>query len=292
MGTTARRMRPVMVAVDGSGDGLRALRYAVQEATRLDSVLRIVHVQQQMVLMAPMMPLVPDPTLHEVAAQIVKEAEAQAREFGYGRPELESVLATGPRNSALLESAADVSCVVVGRRSSPLQHLVGGSTTSSLAAHATVPVVSVPEGWRPLPPRGVVAVGLDDSDYSADVLRAAWSAARSRGARLAVVHAWRPLNEYDVAIGTRALADAWTEATRTSLVRWVRDNAPDAELEWTVLPRYETATVALHEISEAADLLVLGRHGHGRRHGPGLGLGSTVRTMLRAGDCPVMVIPS
>ena len=289
---TARRTRPVMVAVDGSEDGLRALRYAVQEAARLDSGLRIVHVQQQMVAMAPMMPLVPDPTLHEVASQIVKDAEVQARGFGYDRPELESVLATGPRNGALLEHTADASCVVVGRRSAPLQHLVGGSTTSSLAAHAPVPVVSVPKGWQPGPARGLVAVGVDDSDYSAGVLRAAWAAARSRGARLAVVHAWRPLNEYDVAIGTRVLADAWTESTRTSLQRWVRENAPDGQLEWTVLPRYETATVALHEISESADLLVVGRHGHGRRLGHGLGLGSTVRTMLRAGDCPVMVIPS
>ena len=70
----------------------------------------------------------------------------------------------------------------------------------------------------------------------------------------------------------------------------MRDNAPDGAVEWTVQPRYETTTVALHEVSETADLLVLGRHGHGHR--TGLGLGSTVRTMLRAGGCPVMVIPS
>ena len=289
MGATASSRQLVMVAVDGSEDGLRALRYAVLEATRLGAALRLVHVQQQIVVMSPMMPLVPDPTLHEVAAQILKHAEAESRRLGYQGPELEGVLATGPRNGALLENSKDAACVVVGRRSSALQHLVGGSTTSSLAAHATVPVISVPETWRPTPPRGVVAVGVDESDVSIGVLRAAWSAAVARGARLVVVHAWRPLHEYDVAIGSRVLADAWTETTRTTMTRWVREHALLGDLEWMVQPRYASVPVALREASEAADLLVLGRHGHGRRHG--IGLGSTVRAMLRAGDCPVMVIP-
>lgn len=290
MNTTAGRRQLVMVCVDGSEDGLRALRYAVQEATRLQAVLRIVHVQQQIVVLAPMMPLVPDPTLHEVAADILKHAEQEARRLGYDGPELEAVLANGPRNAALLENSTDASCLVLGRRSARLQHLVGGSTTSSLAAHARVPVISVPETWQPGPPRGVVAVGVDESEYSAAVLKAAWAAAKARGARLEIVHAWRPLFEYDVAIGARVLAQEWTDATRTMLTSWVHDNAPDGDVEWTVEPHYDSATVALHEASETADLLVLGRHGHGRRHG--LGLGSTVRTMLRAGGCPVMVIPS
>src|SRR5689334_17480864 len=290
MGATAGGKRLVMVGIDGSEDGLRALLYAVPEAARLQAVLRLVHVQQQMVVLAPMMPLVPDPTLHEVAADILKQAEQHARELGYEGPDLEVVLATGPRNAALLENTKDASCAVLGRRTAPLQHLVGGSTTSALAAHARVPVISVPETWHPAPPRGVVAAGVDESEFSAGVLRAAWAAAESRGARLELVHAWRPLLEYDVAIGARVLAQEWTDATRTSLTTWVRDNAPDGAVEWTVQPRYETTTVALHEVSETADLLVLGRHGHGHR--TGLGLGSTVRTMLRAGSCPVMVIPS
>lgn len=291
MGTAAGGKQTVMVAVDGSEDGRRALRYAVREAMHLDAILRIVHVQQQIVVLAPMMPLIPDPTLYEVAAQILKHAEDEARQLGYGGPELESVLATGPRSGALLANSTEASFVVVGRRSSRMKHLVDGSTTSALAAHASAPVVSVPETWQPTsPPRELVAVGVDESGYSAGVLRAAWAAAASRGAKIEVVHAWRPMYEYDVAIGTRALADAWTETTRTTLTQWVRDNAPDEDVEWTVRPQYESPTVALHAASDTADLLVLGRHGRDRRHG--LGLGSTVRTMLRASRCPVMVIPS
>jgi nucleotide-binding universal stress UspA family protein len=159
-----------------------------------------------------------------------------------------------------------------------------------LAAHASAPVISVPETWQPRPPVGRVAVGVDESDYSAGVLRAAWAQAEARNARLLVVHAWRPLQEYDVAIGARVLASDWTRSTRSSLTDWVSGIFPGGDLEWTVRPQYESAAVALHEAAESADLLVLGRHGHGRRHG--LGLGSTVRTMLRTSPCPVMVVPS
>ena len=161
---------------------------------------------------------------------------------------------------------------------------------AALAAHATMPVISVPESWQPTPPRGVVAVGVDESDCSIGVLMCAWDAAASRGARLEVVHAWRPLNEYDVAIGSRVLADAWTETTCTSLAGWVREQIATGDVEWTVQARYDAAPVALHEASRSADLLVLGRHGRGRRDG--IGLGSTTRTMLRASKCPVMVVPS
>jgi nucleotide-binding universal stress UspA family protein len=279
-----------MVGVDGSEDGLRALRYAVQEAARLGASLRLVHVQQGLVVMAPMMPLIPEQSLHQIAADILKRAEQQARQFGYEGPDLEVVLAQGRRHHALLDNSKDASYVIVGRRSSPLQHLVSGSTTSSLAAHASGPVISVPETWEPRPPVGVVAVGVDESDYAAGVLRAAWAQAQARGARLQVVHAWRPLQEYDVAIGARVLASDWTRTTRDSLSDWVSGIVPAGEVEWAVRPQYESAAVALHEASESADLLVLGRHGHGRKHG--LGLGSTVRTMLRTSPCPVMVVPA
>jgi nucleotide-binding universal stress UspA family protein len=290
MSTTQKARQLVMVGVDGSEDGVRALRYAVQEAGRLRAALRLVHVQQGIVVMAPMTPLIPDQSLHEIAAEILKRAEQQARQFGYEGPELEAVLAPGPRHHALLKHSRDASYVVAGRRSSPLQHLVGGSTTSSLAAHASVPVISVPETWQPGPPVRVVVAGVDQSHYSAGVLRAAWAQAQARGALLRVVHAWRPLQGYDAAIGDRVLASDWTRTTRSTLTDWVTGVVPDGGVEWSVQPQYERAAVALHEAALFADLLVLGRHGHGAPHG--LGLGSTVRTMLRTSPCPVMVVPS
>jgi nucleotide-binding universal stress UspA family protein len=290
MSATQANKQVVMVAVDGSADGERAIRYAVQEATRLGASLRLVHVQQGTVVIAPMMPLVPEQSLYEVAAEILKRSEQQARQFGYEDPDIETVLALGLRHHALLEQSKGASLVVAGRRSARLQHLVSGSTTSSLAARAAVPVISVPETWEPKPPFGVVAVGVDESEGAETLLTAAWKEAKARGTRLHVVHAWRPLLQYDVAIGERVLVSDWTRATRNALTEWVGEVVPRGEVEWTVQPHYDSASVALHQAAEAADLLVLGRHRHGRLHG--LGLGSTVRTMLRTSPCPVMVVPS
>lgn len=50
MSGTQASKHVVMVGVDGSEDGARALRYAVQEAGRLGASLRLVHVQQGIVV--------------------------------------------------------------------------------------------------------------------------------------------------------------------------------------------------------------------------------------------------
>ena len=79
---------------------------------------------------------------------------------------------------------------------------------------------------------GLAADDAFEADYAAGVLRAAWAQAQARGARLQVVHAWRPLQEYDVAIGARVLASDWTRTTRDSLSDWVSGIVPAGEVEW------------------------------------------------------------
>lgn len=280
----------VLVGVDGTEDGLRALHFAVQEAARRTARLRIVHVQQQFATVAPMSALVPDPTLHEVAASILKHAEEQARMFGSAKPDLDTVLRTGPRNTVLLIEAADAACIVVGRRSSQLQHLLTGSTTSALAAHAHVPVISVPQTWSPVVHHGLVVVGINGSHLASQTLDVALAEARVRQARLEIVHAWRPSGQYDAILGSGTLARDWTRATRNSLTRWIHELHPNADVEWSIVPAYQNPAVALHEATQAADLLVLGRHGS--RAPFGQTLGSVARALLRAGECPIMVAPT
>jgi nucleotide-binding universal stress UspA family protein len=280
----------VLVGVDGTEDGLRALHFAVQEAARRAARLRIVHVQQELVPFAAMSPLMPDPTLHEMAAGVLKTAEEQARLFGYTDPSLDSVLCTGPCNTALLMEAADAACIVAGRRSSAPQHLLTGSTTCALAAHAHAPVVSVPGTWDPLVEHGVVVVGINGSHLASQTLDVALAEARVRRARLEIVRAWRPGGHYDENLDSRALARDWTQRTRTSLSGWVNELHPDSDVEWSVTPAYENPADALHKATPDADLLVLGRHGSRAPFGPVLG--SVTRALLHGAECPVMVVPT
>jgi nucleotide-binding universal stress UspA family protein len=280
----------VLVGVDGTEGGLRALHFAVQEAARRTARLRIVHVQQELVPPVPMSPLMRHPTLHEVAAGILKHAEAQARLFGYTDPHLDTVLRTGPRNTALLIEAADAACIVAGRRSSTPQHLLTGSTTSALAAHAHAPVICVPQTWKPLVHHGVVVVGINGSHLASQTLDVALAEARVRRARLEIVHAWRPGGPYETILDNQALARDWTYGARASLTRWLHELHPDTDIEWSIVPTYQHPAFALHEATPAADLLVLGRHGSRAPFGPTLG--SVARTLLRAAECPVMVAPT
>lgn len=280
----------VLVGVDGTEVGWQALHFAVEEATRRGARLRIVHVQQDFVPLAPMSPLVPATSVREVAVGILTEAEEQARSFGYTGSHLDTVLRTGPRNTALLTEAADAACIVVGRRSSQLQHLLTGSTTSALGAHAHAPVIAVPETWEPLVRHDVVACAVDGSHLASQIVDVALDEARRRQARLEIVYAWRPSDQYDERFDSQTLADDWIRSTRTSLTGWMRELHPHSDVEWNIVVAYESPAVALHDATRAADLLVVGRHGS--RSPFGQKLGSVARALLRAGQCPVLVVPT
>lgn len=281
----------VVVGVDGSDDALRALRFAVAETRRRHGFLRIVHVQPEGATgsPSPSVPLVPESSWHEVAAGVVKDAEDEARRLGYDDPHLEGVLATGPRRRVLVEQSEGAACLVLGTRTAPLEHLVAGSTTAGVAAHATVPVVSVPPTWDPAEPHGRVVVGTDAPELS-HVVEVAFAAARERRAALEVLHAWRPSSPYDAAIGSRVLADTWGAAVKASLRQAITDSGTGFGVPWTVSAHYERPLTALHDASKAADLLVVGRHGHWAPHG--FTLGSVARSLLRTSHCPVLVVPT
>lgn len=281
---------PVVVAVDGTEDGRRALRYGVALAIAYDAPLRLVHVRHQNVTLAPMLPLFPDPTLVEIAQHVLDAAVHEATELGWAGPEPEKVLGDGPRVPAILDASRGGLCVVLGIRSSR-HHLATGSTTHRVAAHADVPVLCIPERSDPDAEFHRVVVGSDCTAASAQAIDIAAAAAGRLGAELVVLHAWRPVGQYDAAIGARTFAQRWETETRPfldDLVEPVRARHP--ELKISIELQYEKPAVALHAASSASDLVVIGQHGRHARYG--MLLGSTARTLLRTSDCPVMVVPT
>ena len=148
----------------------------------------------------------------------------------------------------------------------------------------------VGELWHPDRLTWRVIVGIDGSYASEAVLAEAFTEADSRGAELVVVHAWRPSDYYDNAIGTRATETDWEGASRRNLAEIVAghsDRFPDVKVELHL--EYDWPALVLKRLSEHVDLAVLGRRGHGGAFG--LSLGSIARTMLRVSHCPVVVVP-
>jgi nucleotide-binding universal stress UspA family protein len=283
---------PVVVAVDGTADGRRALRYGIGLAKAYDAPLRLVHVRHEnLVLVSPRMPLVPDSSLDEVAARVLSDALDEARRLGWEGEGPETVLARAPRVPAIVDHCADARCVVVGRRSSRAHHLVTGSTTNGVAAHAGVPVLCVPETWDPEVRSGQVAVGIDCTERSTMLVEAAAAMAHDLGEHLVVMHAWRPDGQYDAAISGRGYEQRWEAETRPLVDRLVepaQSRHPDVKIDVDL--RYDRPVVALHELARSSDLLVIGRHSDHGRFTPALG--STARTVLRTSERPVVVLPA
>ena len=284
---------PVVVGIDGTPDGRRALQFGIELATTYDVTLRLVHVRHENVVVSPMLPLFPEPTLDEIANQVLHVAIGDVRRMGWRGAEPETVLARPPRVAALVDHARDASFLVLGTRHAQARHLLVGSTTNGVAATAVVPVICVPGGWEPGTQHHQVSVGVECTPASAPAIETAAGVAQVLGARVAVLHAWRPTGQYDAAISRRAVAGRWADETRPlleELTGQVRAAHPDVKID--VELHYERPIVALHEFSEASDVLVIGRHGHHGRHGwPEPRLGTTARTVLRSSACPVLVVP-
>jgi nucleotide-binding universal stress UspA family protein len=280
----------VVVGVDGSDDSERATRYAVEEALRTQRRIRLVHVVPETVPMASMMPLYGSETLEAVGRRILGDAEALVLELCDEVLAVETVLAHGPRYGAILAHTQDAALVVLGRRPSMIARIRTGSTSSAIAARAECPVVTVPEEWTDAPRHGRVVAAVDGSTASKEVLRAGLAAAHERSAELVVLHAWRPMAPYESALAGGRAADAWqrqAEPVVWAMIAGLRAEHPDVEVQ--VELHYERTADALVAAGRTADLLVMGRRGDGPSFG--ISLGAKPRALLRAGVCPVEIVP-
>lgn len=287
---TNRAEGPVVVAVDGSEDGLRATRYGAMEASRGNRRLRLVHALHETVPWAPDIPELAPEAMRATAEAFLVDAERAAREVGGAKLDIDTEVMRGPRAKALLDRTEDASLVVAGTRHSAWKRVVTGSTSVALAARADCPVVCVPEGWAADDPHGLVVAAVDGSPASKTVLEAAITHCERRGDALVVAHAWRPSVIYDG--GSAATVETeWRRIAAAQLDRIVEEaQSAHPDVKMTSELRYEFPADALTRMSDAADLMVVGRHGHGGLLG--INIGGTARALIRTGACPVEIVPT
>jgi nucleotide-binding universal stress UspA family protein len=283
---------PVVVGVDGTDQGERAIRFAVREARRHGCGLRLVHAIHETAPLAPMLPLTSAESLSEVGERIVGSARRCVDELTGGYLPVETVVEPGTPTKVLTAAGEDARMVVLGHRDqSLLGRVFTGATTTGVGARAHCPVISVPAAWSEDEPEvGKVVVGLDGSAPAQDALALGFQAAADRRARLVVLHAWKMSSGYDDVIGSRTMVDAWFEhagAQTEALVAPWRELYEDVEVEIALKHQYPAH--ALVTASEDADLVVVGRRGHGAPLG--IYLGSISRTLIREGQCPVEIAP-
>lgn len=139
---------------------------------------------------------------------------------------------------------------------------------------------------------GRIVVGVDGSVGGRAALRWALAEAARRGAKVDAVHAWRS----SVASGAAAYIplwvdpaeeEAWAKAVLDDVVSQAR-SAGHAVVVHQIVAEGHPAAI-LVEAARGADLLVVGRRGHGGFEG--LLLGSVSRSCLHHAPCPVVVVP-
>ena len=197
---------------------------------------------------------------------------------------------------ALLDAAHDADLLVVGPRGrGELRELMLGSVTQACLHHARCPVAVVRTSDKQAAPKAGsadqrVVVGVDGSDDSAHALRWALVDARVRGAVAAVVHAWHPPYSLSFASASDdfpAFADAATRLL-DRVVDAVEPEFRDVPIERVLVSG--SPTDALLGAAQDAEVVVVGGRGVGGFRG--LLLGSVSQQLAHHAPCPVVVVPS
>ncbi|GAB2485520.1 universal stress protein [Streptosporangium sandarakinum] len=278
---------PVIVAVDGSPDAARAVRWAADDAFRRRLPLRLVHVVERGPYDIPRFSAPEWPgTLVVSGRRVLEEAENQARAR---QPTLEvtTELIEGSRTRSLCEQAADAAQIVLGSRGlGGFASALLGSVSTYVAGHVRCPVVVVRPGGEEH--RREVVVGVDDSPQSDPALAYAFEQARARGCPLRAVHAWQlPVHAFapDVTYDMDEVRRYQDRMVREKLTAW-REKLPEVQVIEDVSSAHPVD--ALVEASADADLVVVGSRGMGTI-GSAI-LGSVSRGVLHHARCPVAVV--
>ncbi|MFF8908339.1 universal stress protein [Streptomyces olivaceoviridis] len=290
---------PVIAAVDGSADSLRALDWALDAARRRAAPLRVVHVRQYAawgqadVLVAGPPEAEGDPVLDEVRGRLADHA---------GPPAVEYLAVGGVPGAVLPELGSEAQLLVLGSRGrGGFAGLLLGSNGLAAARDAECPVVVVPRPGRevhgegPAEPGARVVVGLHVDSPDESVLALAFAEAALRDARLQVIAAYPwpvqtwsapgqlvppPIDQDAVANETRALAEGFLAPHR--------ERHPEVRADAEALPG--DAAGRLVAASKDADLVVVGRHRR-RLLAPARMMGSVTQAVLLHAASPIAVVP-
>lgn len=284
----------IMVGVAGREESDAAVRYATSDAQLRGLPVQVVHVIHPMLVdpsgdAAPAM-LNTEPTWRAGSELLDETADRIRRQLG-PEPQVTTRLIIGHPASALAEAGGEAAVIVLQpERMGRHRHVPTYSVTNAVAARSRRPVVAVPARWDQSAPAGVVTVGVDAADESAQLVQAAFEEAQSRSASLRVLHTWHYSDAYDDVVFPGSEKDAHSAALSVDLrtqLGPLADKFTDVPLDLDV--RHGRAADELLRESTHSDLMIVGRHRTRRRH-DGRHLGSIVRAVLRESRCPVMIV--
>ena len=287
---TERTSPLVVVGVDGSDDGLRAVRFGTGTVLRYGGELLLVNAVDD-TLMAGAWGVVYDPEILQSAGATANEqAKDVALEMGLAEDKIKTEVVMGSPGGVMSRLSEVADLVVVGRRAATgLERMFVGSTSVAVVANAACPVVVISAAAHPNPVggKGIVGVGLQTDPGSEKILEAGFHQAERLGAKLEIVHAVQP----PVGLFARKLSpNQLDEQVRfakggiEAIARTVAEKHPGVVYE--VLVAADSPINELVSRSAGYDLLVLGV---GESHIPGFSLGGLMRGLMAHAECPLFI---
>lgn len=285
-----KKLPLIIVGVDGSDDGLRAVRFGANAAVRHNAELMLVNAVDD-TLMAGAWGVVYDPEVLQAAGVTANEqAKGIALEVGLPAERLKTEVVMGSPGGVMSRLSEVADLVVVGRRAaSGLERMFVGSTSVAVVANASCPVVVISAAAHPFPigSKGVVGVGLQTTPGSEATLKAGFAQARQFGARLEIVHAVQP----PVGLFSRKLSptqlDEQVRFARGGIEALAEDVAKDfPDVTYEVQVAADSPINELVSRSRSFDMLVLGV---GESSIPGFGLGGLMRGLMAHAECPLYI---
>lgn len=280
----------VIVGVDGSDDGLRAVRFATNTVIRHGGDLMLVNAVDD-TLMAGAWGVVYDPEVLQAAGVTANEqAKGLALELGLDPARLKTEVVMGSPGGVMARLSEVADLVVVGRRAaSGLERMFVGSTSVAVVANSSCPVVVISAAAHPDPvgSRGLVGVGLQASPGSETTLKAGFEQAAMLGSTLEIVHAVQP----PVGLFSRKLSPTqldeqlrFAQGGIEAIAKGLAGQYPG--VEYTVQVSASSPINELVSRSAHYDLLVLGT---GEPTIPGFGLGGLLRGLMAHAECPLFI---
>lgn len=271
----------ILVGVDGSEDGLRAVTYATREARASDGEVWVVHAVDEDAPPTGLWDLVSSrDALRKAGEKVVAEGVALVTGAGLPVDRVSGEVRFGRPSDVLADLSGSAQMLVLGRRSlSGLERMFVGSTSVSAAVHAACPVIVISAASTPHETGGLrtVAVGVSTWPIHEAALTWGLKEASIRKARLRVVHV---VPESLGLEGGQLVEVADAELTEQLMPFRARHPAVPVEVEVLV----GDPVASLVAITKTADLLILGVHHH---HAV---LGGPTRAVLAHAHCPVGLI--
>ena len=280
--------RPILVAVREADEAAPAIRFAVEEAMRLECGIRLVHVVHPYPVNAE--ELAVGGGFLGPARELLTAMTADVHERVEHRVPVSFDVLVGRVVPTLVRGAEGSHMIVLGQRDHASRHWTGSFRTG-VSAHASVPVVSVPAGWAQAQGRELIAAGISDPADPGPALPEALRIGRERGSRVRLVHALWLAELLDDAGLTKDRIEVWTHLAEAQIGEALGALGEDPiGIDVEVRVTHGKPADVLVRTSKAASLLVVGRRG--TSSAAGAHLDRVIRSVLQHASCPVMVVPS